>query len=424
MSERILTSRSKRILQVLVGLSLLMLMAGFILILTFNQPDQEVRESERFLTYILGLGTVLTAIAYSVLGLLIVSRHSRHVVGWIFLITGIIASISTFSYGLADLFGESAGLVYELGYWIGELAFIPTFTLPITLGLQYFPSGRLPSRRWRPLPILTILAILGMTFARALHPWPWLEQGIIDVNNPMAIDRGERFFELLVSLSNIVIIPCLIGSLATVLIRFRRSKGVERIQMKWLAYSAMIGILSIMFIEASLAIAPMLNIEMPESARSISGIILFLMPALLSVAIAVAILRHRLFDIDIIIRKTLQYAFLTGILVLVYLGLVVILQTIFSATGGQQPPIFIVISTLVIAALFNPLRRRIQEVIDSRFYRKKYESEQALTQFASAARNEVDLDQLSAALLDVVQETTQPEYLSLWLTSSDLERNQ
>lgn len=423
MTERTLTRDKKRVLQLLVGISLLMLMAGFILILTFNQLDQEISESDRVLTYILGLGTVLTAVAYSVLGLLIVNRHSRHVVGWIFLFTGIIASISTFSYGLADLFGKNAGLVYELGYWIGELAFIPTFTLPITLGLQYFPSGHLPSRRWRLLPILTILAILGMTVARGLHPWPWVDQGITGVNNPLAITGSEGFFELLSNLSNIVIILCLFGSLAAVFIRFRRSKGSERIQMKWLAYLAMIGILSILFVEAGLAMAPMLDIKIPESARAISGSILFLMPALLSVTVAIAILRHRLFDIDVIIRKTLQYAFLTGVLVLVYLGLVVIMQTIFSAAGGQQSPIFIVISTLVIAALFNPLRRRTQDLLDRRFYRKKYQAELALAQFNSAARDEVDLDQLSAALLGVVDETIQPEHLSLWLAKTDPERS-
>jgi len=423
LTGRTLTGGTKRNLQALVALSLLILIVGFFLILTNNEPDQAASDSEQVLTYVLGVGTVLTAIAYSVLGLLIVSRHSRHVVGWIFLVTGMIASTSTFSYGLADLFGESAGLVYELGYWFGELAFIPTFTLPITLVLQYFPTGRLPSRRWKPLPVLTILSILGTTIARALHPWPWVENGISGVNNPLAITGSERFFELLNNLSNIVIVLCLFGSLAVVLFRFRRSKGTERIQMKWLAYSAMIGILSILFVEASLIIAPLLDVGIADSARFISGVILFLMPAMLSLAIAIAILRHRLFDIDIIIRKTLQYAFLTGVLVLVYLGLVVTLQTIFSAVGGRQPPIFIVISTLVIAALFNPLRWRIQEIIDRRFYRKKYQSEQALAQFASAARDEVDLDQLSAALLDVVQETTQPEHLSLWLTSADLERN-
>jgi hypothetical protein len=141
----------------------------------------------------------------------------------------------------------------------------------------------------------------------------------------------------------------------------------------------------------------------------------FLLPVLLSLAIGIAILRHRLFDIDVIIRRTFQYAVLTGLLALVYLGMIVTLQSIFSIVGNQESPIFIVISTLVIAALFNPLRIRIQEIIDRRFYRKKYEAEKALAQFATAARDEVDLNQLSHALLEVVQETIQPSQVGFTL---------
>jgi hypothetical protein len=122
-----------------------------------------------------------------------------------------------------------------------------------------------------------------------------------------------------------------------------------------------------------------------------------------------------MFDIDIIIRRTLQYAIVTGILALIYFGLVVILQGLFSAAGDQESPIFIVISTLVIAGLFNPLRIRIQNIIDRRFYRQKVHAEQALAQFTAAARDEVDLDKLSAALLEVVQETMQPDGVSLTL---------
>jgi hypothetical protein len=131
----------------------------------------------------------------------------------------------------------------------------------------------------------------------------------------------------------------------------------------------------------------------------------------------IAILRYRLFAIDIIIRRTLQYAIMTGILALIYLGLVVSFQRLFSAVGNQESPIFIIISMLVIAGLFNPLRIRIQNSIDHRFYRRKYHAKQALAQFSAAARDEVDLDRLSAALMEVMQETMQPESVRLTLLS-------
>jgi hypothetical protein len=132
-------------------------------------------------------------------------------------------------------------------------------------------------------------------------------------------------------------------------------------------------------------------------------------------AIAIAILRYRLYDIDVIIRKTLLYGALTGLLALVYFGSVVLLQGLFEALTGQSSPIVIVISTLLIAALFIPLRRRLQRAIDRRFFRQKYDAQQVLAQFAKTARDEVELEALTAELARVTRETVQPESLTIWL---------
>jgi hypothetical protein len=349
----------------------------------------------------------VSSIVYSVLAVLIISRQPNHVVGWLFLIVGFSSALGTLGSGLQELEPYiSSELLRNLLFWAGTLFWIPAFMIPITLVLQFFPDGRLLSKRWRPITFATVMGMCGFVISFAFHPWPWEEQGIFESNNPFGIVGSEGFFEAIFNLSGFALAVGLIGTLVAVVVRFARSQGIERLQMKWLVYVTISGISSLLLLDL-----------LPSFGNQISDFIFVSLPILIAITISIAILRYRLFDIDIIIRRTLQYTILTAILAFIYFGLVVTFQGFFSAAGSQQSPIIIVISTLVIAGLFNPLRIRIQSYIDRRFYRNKYHAEQALAQFAAAARDEVDLDELTAALLEVVQETMQPNSISLLLIS-------
>jgi hypothetical protein len=192
--------------------------------------------------------------------------------------------------------------------------------------------------------------------------------------------------------------------LILLILRYRRAALIERQQIKWFAFVA--SILSVAII-MSLIFEPI-----PLILEAVLGLSIY---ASLLLAYAIAILRYNLWDIDLIIRRTLQYTLLTGLLLLVYFGTILVLQNLFVSFAGQRSQVVVVISTLTIAALFNPLRIRVQEFIDSRFYRQKYDAEQALAQFAATARNEVDMDKLTASLLGVVAEAIHPESISLWI---------
>ena len=199
-------------------------------------------------------------------------------------------------------------------------------------------------------------------------------------------------------------------AVTAVIMAFRRGYNrVARAQISWVALGIALSI-------GGTLTAYLLNYSgMIDFSGPLASVIAWPVTLAMPVCLAIAILRYRLFDIDVIIRKTLVYTVLTALLALVYFGLVILLQSVFDSVSGQQSPIAIVISTLVIAALFAPLRRRVQDFIDRRFFRKKYDAQQVLAAFAQTARDETDLEGLTAELIQVVQETMQPESLTVWL---------
>jgi hypothetical protein len=269
--------------------------------------------------------------------------------------------------------------------------------------LLLFPTGRLPSPRWRPVLWAAVGYIGFFTLVVWLSPVSADARLEKFVRNPLGLEI--ELMNLLVELLYFTIPLLVVAGGTAVIVRFRRSRGDERQQLKWFAYAVAVMIAVFVF-WFSLELTGLV----PLSALA------FTVPLLgLPIATGIAILKYRLYDVDIVINRTLVYGSLTALLAATYFGGVVLLQGAFRALTGQESQLAIVASTLLIAALFNPLRRRIQGFIDRRFYRRKYDAAQVLASFSARLRNETDLDSLSDELLSVLRETMQPTHVSLWL---------
>jgi hypothetical protein len=203
--------------------------------------------------------------------------------------------------------------------------------------------------------------------------------------------------------------------LMALVVRFRRAGQVERQQMKWLFFA------TVVFVAAYV---PVFLVADFDNATNVFNYLWMIAMLLIPAAIGIAILRYRLYDIDLIIRKTVQYGVVTAVLALIYFGTIILLQSLVGQATGEQSPIVIVLSTLLIAAMFNPLRRRVQTAVDRRFYRQKYNAQQVLAQFAITARDETDIETLQVELLRVVQDTLQPESVSVWIKPEKGKRSQ
>jgi hypothetical protein len=329
-------------------------------------------------------------------GALVASRHPHNPIGWIFCGTSFVFAGQGFAgsyadYALVVRHGELAGVQTMAWFssWIGE----PSLLLSLALLFLLFPTGRLPSSRWRPVLWSVIGASATFYLVSALTPGPLLRHESID--NPIGI--GGAVGDILGMLGTVALVVLLVASLAAailLILRLRRGSGQERQQLKWVVYPAALAAvgLVIAYVGANVFGSNLIN-----ALGFGMGLLAF---STVPVFTGIAILRYRLYDIDIIINRTLVYGALTGILVLVYLAGVAASEAMFRALTGkeQQPQIAVVVSTLVIAALFNPLRRRIQAFIDRRFYRRKYDAAKTLVAFSAKLRDETDLDALSEDL--------------------------
>ncbi len=363
-----------------------------------------VQPAGNLLQDIAGLTQVIVLAVFGVTGALILSHRPRHTVGRLMMLEGSLVfawPVVTYYESLAAPPAQPSAL-FLLGLWFTNGAWLGLI-FPLLFVILYFPTGKLPSSRWRWLRTLglglVVYFLVVITLLPQLNgpgePVPWT------VPNPIGIASLEFSMPVWI----VLLLTFVVGSVASLFVRFRRADPVERSQLKWLLYAS--GVFLVVYAAGFAA---------DTGGGTIFTVALFLSILSLPVAIAVAILRYKLYDIDVVIRKTLVYSVLTVLLAFVYFGVVIILQGLFSRLAGvQQSTLAVVISTLAIAALFTPLRRRIQDGIDRRFYRKKYNAQQVLAQFAQTARDETDLDALLAELVRVVDETLQPEHVSVWL---------
>ena len=391
----------------LVVLSVILFVGGFALSRTARLTDLRIRNFGA-LDAILTLTILLT---FAIVGAIVASHRPSNPIGWIFCTMGLLVGFGTFAGGYAEFWGTSDFGPRSLGetaawfasWWWTILIFIPT-----TFLLLLFPDGRLPSPRWRPVAWLAGLGIIGLVVGYALEAGPLGD--FPQIANPYGVDNP--IVDIGGVAAGVVAIGSMVASALSVIVRARSAGRVERQQIKWLAYGGAVVVVTI-FLGGVISI---------WSASTSIGIISL---ALLGVPVCtgVAIVRYRLYDIDVIINRTLVYGLLTALLVVGYFGSILLLagigslvfQVPFRALTGQKSTLAVVASTLTIAALFNPLRRLIQGFVDRRFYRSKYDAARTLETFSAKLRDETNLEALRGDLVGLVRETMQPAHVSLWL---------
>src|SRR5215218_5421137 len=396
----------------LVGLAVAMLAGGISLALMarpFGAQLTYESEADPF-SVIVSLVTLLT---FSVVGAIIASRQPRNAIGWIFCSIGLVVSLNSLTGGYAEYRlagGSTSGNLTATAAWVSSWTWILLVYVPTSFLLLLFPDGRPPSPRWRPVAWCAAFGIIGFVAGLALQPGPL--EDYPQIVNPYGVDSPIVTWGVAGALLGAA---SMVASAVSLIVRMRRAGSEQRQQIKWLAYGGAVAV-------GTVFAGGVISIWNTNVSIAVIGFGLLGLP----VFTGIAIVKHRLYDIDVIINRTLVYGSLTGALALVYFGGVTVTQALFRNITGQEqlPQLVVVVSTLLIAALFTPLRRRIQSFIDRRFYRAKYDARKVLEAFSVRLRDETDLEALNEDLVEVVRETMQPAHVSLWLRPDEASKGQ
>jgi hypothetical protein len=392
----------------------------------------------------LSTSSAIPALIFPVLGTLITSRDPRNRIGWIFCAIGLVDGLLMFTtqyatYGLVTEPGALPGAVAAA--WTSSWIWAPPIWAIGTLCYLLFPDGRLPSYRWRPVAWLAAGGLALYIGALSLAPWPTdgagrhsVDQALkalgtgqdipstvrplfslavaltpsesqhsasYPLDNPLGIQGSGAMLATVASIGAVLILVSFVASVSALVLRFRHAEGRRRQQLKWVAYTAVLMAL----------IHTVVSSWFPQLTDASLGVILSLFAA----AIAIAILRYHLYDIDLVINRTVVYGLLTALLGAVYVSMVLFLGQFSGGLRGKPPTWAVAGATLMAAALFQPARHRIQQTVDRRFNRRKYQAAKTIEAFSARLREEVDLDALSAELVAVVDQTMEPTRVSLWL---------
>ena len=331
-------------------------------------------------------------LAFVTVGALVASRRPRNPIGWILLGAGLSYVVGGVTENARD---------NTLAAWVGTWIWM-TGVAPVgTFGLLLFPDGRLPSPRWRPVAWLAGAGLAAVIAALALAPGR-LEDSTIE--NPVGLDATPWLPDSLAFAGAVALFAGFVGAIASVRSRYRAASPEGRQQLKWLLYAAVL-------VAAGVAVSLSVELLAGDSVTDLTNAITTLSLATVPMAMGIAILRHRLYDVDVVINRTLVYGALTATLAAGYLGSVLLAQLIIGAESGLA----VAISTLAVAGLFRPARARIQAAVDRRFYRRRYDAARTLEAFTTRLRDEVELDLVAADLRAVARDTVQPTHVSLWL---------